>query len=569
MPTFTSFIASLPRHQHVAELDRHLGRLAENGATGIWIENDYLRWDWINDDGDSGFGGNWRLFNIFDFTRSRHRARFQDYLHGLIGQARRHGLGVYGSFWLPKLNRELETWLRAHKPDALGSADYGSGNQCTTWCSCADGAGIALQREIYAEYLAAFPELAGLKVAIKDNSAFVCTRHCRHAHGDDEASNAARIYRTMQEVVQEAGKPRDFLCIYPWFWDHVPGMEEAIAAALEPGYRVITKYASELPAAIETDRPASCFIDATLLADRPGPSFLRWRERVGGERLLDMTPQANSMDLMFVAGPPLLALAWERWAMLAGHQLGGILDFDCSGSPAPSTLHGFRLFQERPELRADVAVAETIRRSWNLSDVTAASLADGYADFASGWKAIPLALGEKDFSARFGEAWPMTLATPLVRSAFAAQDQGHRVHWFSPYNFFRADTASRLQPHFARMLASWSRAELAFAAAAAEDIRLSEELQSVQACVLCVRSALTWCSAAACVDDASFASCVAQQLGLVQRMQALVVERPDLWENNCWHPHQTVISQRHVGFLPEDRDAFVASQRIMSASAGK
>jgi hypothetical protein len=51
-------------------------------------------------------------------------------------------------------------------------------------------------------------------------------------------------------------------------------------------------------------------------------------------------------------------------------------------------------------------------------------------------------------------------------------------------------------------------------------------------------------------------------------MQALVAKKPDLWENNCWHPHQTAISQRHVGFQPEDRDAFAASLRIMSASAG-
>ena len=564
MTTFTAFIANLPRHQRVADLDRHLGRLAEGGATGIWIENDYLRWDWGNDDGDSGFGGNWRLFNIFDFTRSRHRARYQDYLHALIRQSRRHGLGVYGSFWLPKLNHELETWMGAHLPGAFGAADYGSGNQCTTWCSCADGVGIALQRAIYGEFLAEFPDLAGLKVAIKDNSAFVCTRHCPHAHGDDEASNAARIYRTMQEVVAAAGKPRDFLCLYPWFWDHVPGMEEAIVAALEPGYRVITKYASELPAAIEPDRPSSCFIDATMVAARPGPSFLRWRQRVGGGRLLDMTPLANSMDLMFVAGPPLLALAWERWGMLAGHQLGGIIDFECGGSPAPSTLRGFRLFQERPELRTDVAVAETIRCMWRLSATTASGLAGGYADVAAGWRAIPLALGEENFSARFGQAWPLTLATPLVRSAFAAHDQGHRIHWFSPYNFFRADTAARLRPHFARMLEAWIRAELAFAAAAAEDPGIADEHLAVQACVLCVRSALTWCSAAVCEDDTNFDTCIAHQLVLVGRMQALLAAQPDLWENNCWHPHQTAISQRGLGFAPGDRDAFAASLRIMS-----
>ena len=566
MTTFTSFIASLPRHRGPADLDRHLGSLADAGATGIWIENDYLRWDWSNADGDSGFGGNWRLFNIFDFTRSRHRARYQDYLHGLIRQCRQHGLGVYGSFWLPKLNHELEAWLRSHLPEGLGGADYGSGNQCTTWCSCADGAGIALQRAIYGEFLAEFPDLAGLKIAIKDNSAFVCTRHCPHAHGDDEASNAARVYRTVQEAVAAAGKARDFLCIYPWFWDHVPGMEEAIIAALEPGYRVITKYASELPAAIEADRPASCYIDATLIADRPGPSFLRWRERVGGARLLDMTPQANSMDLMFVAGPPLLALAWERWAMLAANRIGGIIDFECGGSPAPSTLRGFRLFQERPELRTDVAVAETIRRMWTLAATTADGLAQGFADFAAGWRAIPLALGEANFSARFGQAWPMALATPLVRHAFAAHDQGHRIHWFSPYNFFRPDTASRLRPHFARMLEAWDRAELAFAAATREDGGLADEHLAVQACVLCVRSALTWCSAAIATDDEAFAVCTRQQISHITSMQKLLSARPGLWENNCWHPHQTAISQRELGFASDDRDAFTASLRIMSAS---
>ena len=32
----------------------------------------------------------------------------------------------------------------------------------------------------------------------------------------------------------------------------------------------------------------------------------------------------------------------------------------------------------------------------------------------------------------------------------------------------------------------------------------------------------------------------------------------------CWHPHQTAISQRYLGFVPADRDAFAASLRIMS-----
>jgi hypothetical protein len=48
-------------------------------------------------------------------------------------------------------------------------------------------------------------------------------------------------------------------------------------------------------------------------------------------------------------------------------------------------------------------------------------------------------------------------------------------------------------------------------------------------------------------------------------MQMLLMAKPGLWENNCWHPHQTAISQRELGFTSDDRDAFTASLRIMSA----
>ena len=69
--------AVLPRHAKVEDVFPVLERYRKKGFTGIWIENDYLRWSW-NIHPDQGFNGNWMLFNIFDFTISTEKALDQD-----------------------------------------------------------------------------------------------------------------------------------------------------------------------------------------------------------------------------------------------------------------------------------------------------------------------------------------------------------------------------------------------------------------------------------------------------------------------------------------------------------
>jgi hypothetical protein len=561
---FTEIVLSLPRHRSVPELGDLLRAYSRNGVTGIWLENDYLGWSWHND-GDSGFGNNWRLFNIFDFTRGSRAPDYQAYLHAMIAAAAREGLRVYIAFWLPKLNRELKAWLEAEHPAALGEAVYGPDNERQTWCSCAGGAGVGILRRLLDEFLGLFPGLGGLKISIKDNSAFICTHHCPQANGDDEASNAARVYRTVQQSLISAGRPPSDLIIYPWFWDHVEGMEEAIVAGLEPGYRVLTKYASMARCDIEPASPGvGRYFDASLGPDAPGPVFHRWKARVGGNRIVDMLPMANSMDQMFVAWPPVLALIWERWQMLAREGVESILDFECGGSIAPSTLAGLKLFQENPFLRADVAVAEIVRRMAGLPPEPAARLTQAYFDFAAGWREIPLTLAEPRFSGRFGQAWPATIATPLVADAFDVSDQAHRIHWFSPYNAFRSDTADRLRPHFARIAAHWQRAVDGFHESSVPNGALGREQLSAQACLLCAESALNWCDAAqATRDPAAFTVCRERQVALIDRMQALLKRAPELWANNCWHPHQMPLSQRNLGFTDADRDAFTAARALM------
>jgi hypothetical protein len=105
-------------------------------------------------DPDQGFGGNWRLFNLFDFTRSRHWDRYAAYLRRLDQLCARHDLHIYASFWLPKLNAELTDYLERNLPAALGTARH-KGASRPTFCTSAAGPPSPAARESNGRRLAA------------------------------------------------------------------------------------------------------------------------------------------------------------------------------------------------------------------------------------------------------------------------------------------------------------------------------------------------------------------------------------------------------------------------------
>ena len=74
---FKLAIAEPLRFDSVESLEKDVKLYEQNGYNAIWIENDYLRWS-FKPDPDNGFDGNWRLFNIFDFTYGSHLKQYND-----------------------------------------------------------------------------------------------------------------------------------------------------------------------------------------------------------------------------------------------------------------------------------------------------------------------------------------------------------------------------------------------------------------------------------------------------------------------------------------------------------
>jgi hypothetical protein len=203
----------------------------------------------------------------------------------------------------------------------------------------------------------------------------------------------------------------------------------------------------------------------------------------------------------------------------------------------------------------------------------------GWQAFGRGFGNLPIGLGDTgcdQFSGRFGMAWSMCIATPLVRQAIADTDQRHKIHWFSPYNFFRPNLSDRLEACFLRVLANWQVAAQELAVADALEGRTTasrREALSAEGHVVCVFSALNWCEAARVARTSDGAGRFAQsqrlESDLVRRFQALLRQWPGLWDNNCWHPHHTPLSQRGLGLsLTQHQDAFAAKLAIQGVLVG-
>jgi hypothetical protein len=569
--TFPIALAELLRHKHPAEIAPDLARFRDKGYTGIWIENDYVRWVDGADDPDQGFGGCWRLFNIFDFTFSSSRKLYQDYLQELSGSCAEHGLEIWASFWVPLQNVEMKKYLREHRPGALGQA-HGDKEPITTLCTCKAGHGLAFLSEMFEQFLDQFPQVKGVKIATGDNGAAICDETCPNARGTTQAEHAGNLFGTIDRALHRPNR-KGRLMLYPWYWGE--GFTEQILEQLQGDYLVMTKMEQNSQQALEPGEAGDPIFDDSIISEQPGPDFEHWRKRVGAERIIDMVPVGSGPDDWFFNFPPYPGRLCRRFRQLRGFGVQRFLDYECGGHDAGSNEEAVAVFAKDPSVSEEELLQRVAQRLYSNARAQAEAI-EGWKQFDEGFGKIPMGLGgtgNPQFSGRFGFTWPMCLATPIVPEAFGDKDRWHEIFWFSPYNFFLPATSPRIQVHFLRVLANWhaSLERLAGADRMEKTEASHREFVAVQAHVLGAQSVLNWCSAVALVNQhprpaGSWKVLLVEELKLARTFQELRSQNPWVWANNCWHPEQTPLHQKHIGFTPEDRDPFAAKVRILEAA---
>lgn len=155
------------------------------------------------------------------------------------------------------------------------------------------------------------------------------------------------------------------------------------------------------------------------------------------------------------------------------------------------------LFNQQPKLSAEAFLTKLAARMYRSARARKEAIA-GWKAFDEGFGKLPIGLGDTgnpQYSGRFGFAWSMCIATPMLEHLFG-DERRHEIHWLSPYNFLTRTLATRLEFHFWQILARWSRAAKHFAAAdrlEGHTAFSTREAISAQAHLLSVRSASHWC----------------------------------------------------------------------------
>ena len=570
MPERTNYfklaLAGLLRHRRPAEIAAELRRVKEKGYTGVWLENDYVA---AGMPAATEFGNNWRLFDIFDFTLARKRKPYRDYLHQVCGICQRSGLDVYVSFWMPRLGPEFLTYLRKHHPRAIGRSNGFQTSGVPCLCTCEAGAGLAILEQMVRQFMGDFPQVRGLKISTEDNGALNCESNCPNAHGTSRARHAANMFATVQRAMLTVRSDAQLL-LYPWFWR--AGYAKEILARLTGNYLVVTKMEQGAIQALEENEPGEPLFDSSIVADKPGPSFHDWVNRVGPARIVDMVPVGTGIDDFFLANPPFPGRLHRRFRHLAKHNVRRILDFECGGHGAGSGEEAVALFNQHPRLSESMFLTRLAGRMYRSPQARAAAIA-GWRNFDDGFGKLPIGLGGTGtplYSGRFGFAWSMCLATPLLAHLFGG-DRHHEIHWFSPYNFFTARSAPRLEFHFLQVLARWQEAARHLVVAEVEDDHTAasvREAVAAQAHVLSIRSTLHWCLGAqfSCAKSKPrlFTDLMRAEVALTREFVTLRIAHPWIWDNNCWHPHRTPLSQRGIARgLANHKNTFQAKLAIM------
>ena len=568
--TFPLALAGLLRHEHPREIAMDLARFSSRGYTGIWIENDYVRWT-LAKDPDQGFDGCWRLFNIFDFTVGNARDRYQTYLRELSDLCAEQKLDIWASFWVPLPNAEMLEYLRQYRPEAIGQA-MSDGRPIPTLCTCKRGEGLAVLSGMFDQFLDMFPQIKGVKIATGDNGAAICDESCPHAHETTIAEHAGNLFGAIDRSLHRPHRPARMM-LYPWYWGK--GYKEQILNQLTGDYLVMTKMEENSHQALEPGNLGDPIFDDSIVSEKVGADFAAWCKLVGPQRIIDMAPTGSGVDDMFFNYPPYPGRLYRRFHQLRELGVTRFLDYECGGHAEGSDEEAVAIFAEYPKLDEGEFLKKVAARVYRNPAARAAAV-EGWRQFDEGFGRLPIGLGDTgspQFSGRFGFAWPMCLATPLVAGVFADKDRWHEVFWFSPYNFFTFGIAPCLQVHFTSVLEHWQRSleHLAAADDAEKTARSGRELAAVEAHVFGARSALNWCAAAALANQhplpsGTWAVLLEEELRLTKSFQKLLADFPWVWANNCWHPMQTPLHQKGLGFTSEDTDVFAAKVRILEAA---
>jgi len=552
---FKIALALPQRHASAEELEPDLIRYKQKGYTGIWIEDDFLRWTWEKDP-DQGFGGNWRLFNMYDFTFRKDKKIYVDYLTKLCALCKKHDLDIYCSFWMPKLTDELIANLEKDNPDAIGIRQYGGSPETSvpkkTLCTCKMGKGLKFIDTMVQKFMNDFPQVKGLKVAIEDNECYICDASCPNSKGTEIAEHAANLLETIQQAMLHVRKDAHFL-LYPWFWQE--SFKQAVLSRLTGEYFVVTKMEMNSRQDIEKNIPGDRLWDCSIITDQPGPDFLEWVKRVGADHIINMTPTGTNIDDFFLANPPFPGRLYRYFKNLQANGVDKFLDFECGGHHQGANEEAVALFNENPNLSETEFLEEIAKRMFHNKKARDFAI-KGWQSFDKGFACLPIGISDNgcwgnSMSGRLGFAWAMCIATPFERSCFGEKDQMHKIHYFSPYNFFTTLLSDRLSFHFNNVLKYFedSYRNLSIADELEGSSEVSQvELAAVHGQVLSVQSALNWCAAAKFAEKSSrpniYEDIIRKELKLTEEMKNLTNKYPWLWSNNCWHPHQTPLSQR-------------------------
>lgn len=587
MPSFSEAVSGLPSASRLADFLPFLDRLPGKSYTGVWVENDILtpgpesHHPDIEQDYQILFRGNFKLHNIFDYTFRPDNGAYVEHLQALMAACHERRLDVYLSFWIPKLSKQFYEFLLTEHPAAIGSSLTFHHQRTPTLSTCEGSGGLELIEAIAANLFDRFPGIAGIKVACEDNAAWICDEESPFANGTTRARHTANMYRAVLNGIRRHS-PDAKLIIYPWMW--VEGAREEINHLLKDDFFIISKLESGSRQDLGPDMPTHPIMDASIVSENPGDSFCFWKERVGTARMFDMVPVGAGIDDFFLSYPPYPGRVFRRLRFLKEEGVHGFLDFECGGHQEGSGEEAVALFQQTDETDEDTFL-NRLAAGMVESNETARLTVAGWKAFDTGFGFIPMGLGETGefpslFSERLGFAWSMCIATPLLPEPFLAEDKLHHVHFFSPYAIFYGRTAQRLEVFFQQVWRHWAEAMTCLEGAAAlepENAASRREAITARAHFLSMSSVLHWCLAARLAetnDLDAFRRLQIEEIELTKSFQRLVDANPWVWDNNCWQPHRTPMSQRNLHPLMGaeadlDADTFETKLFIMHEQIGQ
>jgi hypothetical protein len=571
---FNLAIAGLIRHTKVSEIADGLIKTKANGFTGVYMLNDYIGWNW-EPDGDSGFDGCWRLYNIFDFTFSKKKEKYQAYLRELCEACKSAGLDIYISFWMPMIGKEMTEYLKNNTKKGIGSGIY-EGKPYPTFCTCVEGEGLKVLGQMVEILMTTFPQIKGLIIATEDNGCLLCDDSCPNAHGTVRSDHVANMYETIEAYMNKVRSDAQ-LFVYPWYWKE--GYFEKVLPRLKKDYYVVCRLKQFSKQQLELEIPSGPLQDCHIVSEKEGPEIHKWIHKVGASRILDMTPTATSSDNWFLAAPPHPGRLYRHLKLQSDLGINKFLDYDCgSHIGGTSNEDAIGIFNQQPTITED-KLLETLAAKRYANNKARELSIQGWKAFDKGFGYIPMGLGETkspNWSERFGFGWTLCMSTPIIPENFGADDRMHDFFWFSPYNFFRPATAQRIEIQFQKMVMHWQEASMCLQSASILEgnTESARDAHAALAHLMCAESALHFCigaSLSANSDNKSFKDLLISEIELTTKFNDFFKQHPWVYDNSCWHPQFTPLAQRKTwgdkeGWRYGYRNPFEAKIEVMTRS---